>query len=496
MNNKKYIILFFLCLAACKVGPDYVRPAAEMPATFKEAKDWKQAQPKDDIVRNKWWEIFGDSELNKLEEQVDISNQNVKAAEAQFRQARALIAEARAGFFPTLSGTGGATRGTGGINTYLASLGATWEPDVWGRIRRTMEANEANAQANFADLQSAKLSAQALLATDYLSLRVADEQKRLLDQTVANYTRSLTLTKNLYAAGVDQLSDVMQAQVLLEQTQTQDIDIGIQRAQFEHAVAILIGKSPADFSIAAVSTVPPVPVIPLSVPSDLLERRPDVAASERLVAAANAQIGVTVAAFFPNITLSATGGFESTGLAQWFTIPARIWSLGPSVSETLFDAGLRSAQTEAAIAAYDQTVATYRQTVLNAFQGVEDNLAGLRILQQEAEAQDKAVKDAHTSTTIALNQYKAGTVSYLNVITAQTTEFNNEITAINIEKAHLSDAVALIAALGGGWDAKELDKPIVTTPETTPLSLLPPHISTPQASTPIPNSTPIPADGK
>jgi NodT family efflux transporter outer membrane factor (OMF) lipoprotein len=505
--------LAIILLSACAVGPDYVRPQTTMPATFKENANWKQATPKDATIRGKWWEAFGDTELNKLEEQVDSSNQTIKAAEAQFRQARALVAEARAAYFPTVganasfsrSGFGaGARNGSSGIvtstgtvasttgsessgnitNEYSATLDASWEPDFWGRVRRTMESNKANAQANAAEVQVVKLLAEAELATDYLSLRVADEQKRLLDSTAADYARSLKLTQNQYNVGVAARSDVLQAQVQLEQTQAQLIDVGVARAQFEHAVAILVGQPPATFSIAEVSSVPGVPVIPTDVPSTLLERRPDIANTERLVAAANAQIGVAEAAFFPDITLSASGGYQSSALSKWFSMPSRIWSIGPSLAETIFDAGLRSAQTEAAIAAYDQTVANYRQTVLGGFQEVEDNLAALRIYEQEAAVQAKTVADAHAAVVIFTNQYKAGTVSYLSVVTAQTTELTNKLTALTVEKERLTAAATLIKALGGGWNTSELDKPSVTEPETTPFSFLPPSVCSASACCP------------
>ncbi len=459
-------IIIINVLAACTVGPDYVRPTTEKPAEFKESKGWKQAQPQDNAIRGKWWEIFNDPELNKLEEQVDISNPNVKAAEASYRQARALVSEARAGYFPTISanvsqtrsGAGGSTRnGTasssfGGVgNFYDAEVDASWVPDIWGRIRRTVEENKAQAQASAADLGAAKLSAQATLATDYLDLRIADEQKRLLDSTVKNYERALQITENLYKSGVNAQSDVLQAKTQLESTQAQAVDIGVNRAQLEHAIAILIGKAPADFSIAPVNVVPDLPAIPVGVPSALLERRPDISGAERRAAAANAAIGVAKAAYFPDLTLTATGGYQSSTLANWFSLPNRVWTIGPQLAETLFDAGLRKAQTQAAIAAYDQAVANYRQAVLGGFQEVEDNLAALRILEQETDMQQHAVTDAQAAAKIFLNQYKSGIVSYLNVITAQNTELTNELTALNIRKQRLNAAAALITALGGGW---------------------------------------------
>jgi len=449
--------LVFGMLSACAVGPDYVKPATAMEKVevYKEAQNWKQAQPKDDAIRGKWWEVFGDTDLNALEEQVEISNQNVKAAEAAYRQAQALVSEAKAAYFPTVSGNAGLSRsaGPGDVvsNNYNASLGAGWEPDLWGRIRREVEASKTTAEASNAELGAAKLSAQATLASDYMSLRFSDEQKRLLENTVKNDQRILTITENLYKSGVDSRSDFLQAKSQLEAEQAQLIDVGVTRAQFEHAIAVLMGKAPESFSLAAISSVPAVPAIPPGVPSQLLERRPDIANAERLTAAANAQIGVAKAAYFPDVTLSASGGYQSTLLSQLFTLPSRVWSIGPTLAETIFDAGLRRAQVRAATAAYDQAVANYRQTVLGAFQEVEDNLAALRILEQEAGTQAKAVADAQAASKIILNQYKSGTVSYLNVATAQNTELNDELAYANVNKERLVAASTLITDLGGGW---------------------------------------------
>jgi NodT family efflux transporter outer membrane factor (OMF) lipoprotein len=466
---------------------DFIGPMQPVPA-----KQLVKAAPKDDIPRGKWWEMFGDADLNRLEEQVNISNQNVKAAEAAFRQARALVAEARAAYFPTIGVSGSMTRSGGGggggsasgstlsgsgiRNSYDAEADASWVPDLWGRIRREVESSKATAQASAADLASARLSAQAELAIDYLDLRLADEQKRILIHSADAFTKSMQITQNQYKTGVAASSDVLQAKVQLETTQAQLVDVGVQRAQFEHAIAVLVGKVPADFAIAEAQSVPALPAIPPTLPSQLLERRPDIAGNERRVAAANAQIGVAEAAFFPDLTLSAAGGYASSQLYQWFTLPTRFWSLGPSLVETLFDAGLRAAQTETAIAAYDQTVATYRQTVLGAFQTVEDNLAALRIYAQEADVLDGAVRDARKEVEIFINQYKAGTVNYLSVVTAQTSELGNEITALNVRKARLIAAATLIENLGGGWDAGELKKPEVTQGQTGIFSILPPGV--------------------
>jgi NodT family efflux transporter outer membrane factor (OMF) lipoprotein len=503
-HSRFSIFTLSLMLSACAMGPDYKKPTTAMTPSFKEAGAWKPATPKDDVIRAKWWEAFGDPDLNALEEQVNINNQTIKADEAAFRSARALVAEARAQYFPTLSASGSMSRSGSGssrtINTtgatssssstitpvttsgnnsryvtndYSASLDASWEPDLWGRIRRTVESNKASAQASAADLASAKLSLQTMLAEDYLDLRLSDEQKRVLDRTVKAYQRSLLLTQNQYKVGVAAQSDVLQAKVQLETTQAQDINVGVLRAQYEHAIAMLIGKAPAEFSIAVTQNVPKLPTIPLTIPSKLLERRPDIAASERLADAANAQIGIAKAAYFPDLTLSASGGYQSTQLARLFSLPSRVWSIGPTLAEPLFDAGLRSAQTEAAVANYDEAVANYRQTVLSAFQQVEDALSGLRILDQELQAQSQTVEDAKKSVTITINEYKAGTIAYTSVVTAQAAELSNELSAITTRQSQLNDAASLITALGGGWNASELKKPEVTQGETTPLSILP-----------------------
>lgn len=474
-------------LTGCTVGPNYVRPTVVTPATYKEVDGWRMAQPKDDLSRGAWWEIFGDPQLNALEAQVDISNQNLVVAEATYRQARALVREARASYFPTGTlgigytrsrdsatlGSSSASRSStsapsagvssgGGVPSgaqsdfFQLGLDFSWELDVWGRIRRTVESNQASAQASAGDLESARLSFQAELAQDYFQLRTLDAQKQLLDATVAAFEKSLELTKNRYASGVASQVDVVQAETQLKTTQAQAIDVGVQRAQLEHAIALLIGKPASTFSLPAAPLTAMPPPIPVSVPSALLERRPDIAAAERRVAAANAQIGVAEAAFFPTVMLSASSGFESSSLSQWLTAPSRFWSVGPSISETLFDGGLRRAQTDFARAGYDASVGTYRQTVLTAFQAVEDNLAALRILEQEAQVQDEAVKDAQKSVTLTTNQYKAGIVTYLNVITTQTIALTDEVTAVQILGRRMSAAVLLIEALGGGWHVAAL----------------------------------------
>jgi NodT family efflux transporter outer membrane factor (OMF) lipoprotein len=476
MRRTSRIILLATSAAAlygCAVGPDYVRPATDTPAAYKETPpiDWKVAQPRDDANRGRWWEIFGDPQLNALVEQVDISNQNVRTAEAQFRQAQAIVASSRAALFPTVdanasiirsrspSGTLGGTTAGGITTNRTADLSANWDTDVWGRLRRGVESSEASAQASAGDLESARLSAQAELATDYFLLRALDVQRQILENSVAAFQKSLDLTRNRYVAGVVGKVDVAQAETQLRSTQAQAVDTGVQRAQLEHAIALLIGKAPADFSLPPAPMRVAMPAIPPGLPSGLLERRPDIAAAERRVAAANAQIGVAKSAFFPSLTLSGTFGSRAADPALWFTTASRFWSIGPAITQSIFDAGLRRAQTEQAIAAYDATVAEYQQTVLNGFKEVEDNLAALRILEEEAKIQDEAVRAARESTTLTTNQYKAGIVSFLNVAIVQTAQLNNERTAAGLLGQRLSAAVALVKALGGGWNASELPSP-------------------------------------
>ena len=461
-------ILAIALFGGCAVGPDYERPDAEVPQAYKEAGAWKLAQPQDEASRGKWWEIFKDPQLGALLEQVEISNQNVLASEAQFRRARSLLAASRAGYFPTVtadasiarsrspSGLVGGTTAGRTITNRSATLDAGWELDLWGRVRRTVESNEANAQASAADLAAARLSAQAALASNYFLLRVLDAQKQILDDNVAALQRSLDLTKNRYAAGVAAKVDLVQAETQLKSTLADAIDTGVQRAQLEHAIAILIGKPPAAFSLPPTPLAVTMPAVPPALPSALLERRPDIAAAERTVAAANAQIGVAKAAYFPALSLSGTLGSRAADASQWFTVPSRFWSIGPALSLPLFDAGLRRAQTDQAIAAYDATVAEYRQAVLTGFQEVEDNLAALRILEEEAKVQEDAVRAARESVILTTNQYKAGTVSFLNVAVVQASQLNNERAAMVTLGRRLVAAVTLVKALGGGWSAAEL----------------------------------------
>jgi len=470
------VLVASLALAACSVGPDYVRPQMDTgPAVFKEGQNWKPAQPRDLAADGKWWEMFGDPQLNALVAQVDISNQNLALAEANFRSAVALVQSSRSAYSPTLSASAGASRGSSGSagsssssaasgssagsvrNSYTFSLTAAWEADIWGKVRRDVESSQASAQASAADLAAARLSAQAQVAQNYLQLRVLDAQQQLLEETVQAYERSLQVAQNQYAAGMVAKSDVIQAQTQLKSAQASALDNGVTRAQVEHAIALLVGKTPAQFALPRAPLAAVAPPVPQGVPSMLLERRPDVAAAERRVASANAKIGVAKAAYFPSLTLSASGGYQSSSFADWFTLPGRVWSLGPQLAQSIFDGGARAAATDQAIATYDGTVANYKQTVLTAFQEVEDNLAALRILEQEAAVQGEALQAARQAVTLVNNQYKAGTVSYVNVITAQATALSAELTSLNILNRRMAASVLLAKALGGGWDEHSLD---------------------------------------
>ncbi len=469
--NAKMLVLQLaaVVLAGCAVGPDYVRPTVEMPAAYKEEEKWKPAQPRDELSRGKWWEVYQDPLLDRLQQQVDVSNQNLAKAEAQFRQALALVQSARAGYYPNLSGGASSARSRasattiaqpsatpvsrGVVTNHNIPFQASWAPDVWGNIRRAVEANEAGAQASAGDVQAARLSAQAALAQSYFQLRVLDAQQLLLEDTVAAYAKSLQLVQNQYAAGIVAKTDLAQAQTQIKTAQAQAIDLGAQRSQLEHAIAVLVGKPPAELTIPREPLKASVPALPLQLPSELLERRPDIAAAERRMAQANAQIGVATAAYFPALTLSAASGYQSATMADWLTAPSRYWSFGPAIAQSLFDGGLRRAQTAQARAAYDASVAAYRQTVLAGFQQVEDSLATLRILEQEAEVQGEAVKSAQQTLALTLNQYKAGTVSYLNVVVAQATALANQRTAVDLLGRRMSASVQLVTALGGGWSA-------------------------------------------
>jgi NodT family efflux transporter outer membrane factor (OMF) lipoprotein len=472
-------------LDGCNVGPKYSRAPVDTPPAFKELDGWKLAQPQDTALRGDWWELFGDSELNDLEKQVNVSNQNIAAAAAAFLVARAMVKEARSQLFPTLTvgpgitwsrpsatlhsgatGAGG-TGGTGGTGTtgststgtfadYTLPFDASYQVDLWGKIRNQVKANIYAAQASAADLQNVRLTAQAEVAVDYFNLRSQDAQKQLLDETVKAYQDSLDLTKALFETGIDNEEAVAQAETQLDTAKAQDTNLGILRAQYEHAIAVLIGKPPAAFSIAMKPLDTNPPAIPVGVPSALLERRPDVSVGERNMAQANAQIGVARAAYFPSLTLSASAGLESSSIAKWFTWPSRFFSAGPQVSETLYDGGLRRATLQQYRANYDETIANYRQDVLTAFQQVEDDLASLRILEQEYQEQDTAVKSAQNTLKVATDRYKFGLDPYLNVITAETALLGNQQTEVGLRMQQMQSSVQLIEALGGGWDSSQL----------------------------------------
>jgi NodT family efflux transporter outer membrane factor (OMF) lipoprotein len=448
-------------LLGCTVGPDYRRPDAPVPAAYKEADGWRKARPADAVERGAWWSVFRDPVLDRLERQVAVLNQNLKAAEAAFRQAEALVAQSRAGFFPTAQINASAQRsrspGSGFIsNSFSLTESASWIPDLWGRVGRTVESDVASAQAGAGDLGAARLAAQGQLANAYMQLRVADALKRLLDESAKAFGESLRISQNQFNAGIAAASDVAQARTQLESTQAQAIALGVSRAQLEHAIAVLIGRPPAELTIPPVADLPPLPDIPPGLPSTLLERRPDIAAAERRMAAANAEIGVAETAFFPDITLSADAGTTASRLAKLLSASNRLWSFGSTLVQTIFDAGGRHAEVERARAAFDESVATYRQTVLTGFQQVEDQLAALRILAQQAAALDKAVAASREAERIIFNQYKAGTVAYTNVVVAQTAALGNAEDALRVRQSRLVAAVALIQALGGGWSTGEL----------------------------------------
>lgn len=468
---RSFAVMFGAALAAaCAVGPDYHRPPVETAANFKEAGDWKPSEPNDVLSRGPWWKIFNDDVLDGLEAQINISNQNVKAAEAAFEQSRALVSQARAGFWPTIAASLGAQRqgapevvtNAAGVptgtttrtqNTFTTGVSANWDIDIWGRIRRNTESNVASAQANSAALAAARLSAQGELATDYFELRAQDQLEKLLDDTVVAETLSLKITESRYKFGVAARADVVTAETQLLSSQAQQVNAKIQRAVLEHAVAVLIGKQPAEFSLAGSAMRSDVPTVPAGVPSTLLERRPDVAEAERKMAAANAQIGVAKAGYFPDLTLTGQDQYSSNTFSHLIQRSNRIWAVGPALAETLFDGGLVRAQVRGARAAYEGTVDAYRQTVLSSFQQVEDEIVTLRVLEQEGVIEDETVKKAREAETLTLNQYKAGTVPYSSVITAQTTRLSAEETALQVLSSRLQASVSLIEALGGGWDA-------------------------------------------
>ncbi|MFJ7884135.1 efflux transporter outer membrane subunit [Pseudomonas sp. NPDC096917] len=461
------LVLSAVLLSACAVGPDYQRPELTAAQQFKEAQGWTQANPSDALARGAWWELYGDPQLNALVAQLNSNNQSVAQSEAQFRQAQALVRNARAAFLPSADLSVGKTRssqGTGSSNSSLTSsssgirdtlnaqVGVSWEADVWGKLRRGLEANEASAQASFADLAAMRLSQQSELVQNYLQLRVIDEQKRLLEATVEAYQRSLKMSENQYRAGISGKDAVAQAQTQLRNTQASLIDLIWQRAQFENAIAVLTGQAPASFKLAQIKDIPKLPAIPVSVPSQLLERRPDIASAERSVMAANANIGVAKAAYYPDFSLSLSGGYSSSQYQDWISAPNRFWSVGPKISLPLFDGGQRSAEVDRNEAVYDQSVAKYRQTVLDGFREVENYMVQLKVLGDETVVQEQALESARESLRLTNNQYKAGLIAYLDVVTVQTTALSTERSVLNLLQSRLIASVQLIAALGGGWD--------------------------------------------
>jgi NodT family efflux transporter outer membrane factor (OMF) lipoprotein len=516
----------------CVVGPKYHRPSVQTPPAYKEATPpapanippanaaapngapasattattaapaetappalpFRVAAPSDAVLRGNWWEMFGDPQLNTLEEQVNVSNQTIAQAMASYYSARALVRESRAAFFPTASVDPSISRqrlastntssSKGSVDTYSLPGEASWAPDLWGRVRNTVTSNSAAAQLSAADLENTRLSIHAELAVDYFELRGQDNLKQLLDSTVVAYQQSLDLTKVLYETGIDSDESVAQAETQLESAEAEDTNVGIARAQFEHAIAVLVGQPPSTFTIAPESRRPPPPTIPVAAPSDLLERRPDIAAAERAMAQANAQIGIATAAYYPNVTLTASAGFNSTSFTDWFIWPNRVWSVGTSLAETVFDAGLRKATVQQFRGVYDQDVAVYRETVLTAFQQVEDNLSSSRILATEVQQQDAAVASAQRNLNLATDRYRLGIDPYLNVITAETTFLTNQQTAVNLRTEQMTSAVDLIEALGGGWDRSQL-------PSTAAVAQVSPPVASGASATP---ATPAPAN--
>ena len=474
-------LLLPLLLSGCTVGPNYHRPDAPSAPAFKESAvpppnppggGWKQVAPNDSAMRANWWEIYQDPQLDKLEQQVAVSNQTLKASYEQYMQARAAIQYYRSQYYPTVQAGPSATRDRQSQNRPLYVPGSkttyndvflqgevTWEPDLWGNIRRAVESQRATTQATAADLANVDLSLRSELATDYFEMRGLDTQQRLLDNTVQQYQQYLTLTKIRFSGGVATDSDVALAQTQVDQTRAQAIDVGVARAQYEHAIATLTGTPASSFGLPPAPLDMQLPEVPVGVPSQLLERRPDVAAAERRADAANAQIGIATAAYYPTINLTANGGFESKNTTTLIQGPSSLWALGGSAVELLFDAGRRHALTEEARDAYEQNVANYRETVLQAFQEVEDNLSGLRILSNESMAQQRAVESARRSLAVSTNRYKGGVTTYLEVITAQTTQLSNERTAADITTREFAASVQLIKALGGGWNTTKLPPP-------------------------------------
>jgi NodT family efflux transporter outer membrane factor (OMF) lipoprotein len=453
------IALACAALAGCAVGPNYVRPSAPLSPTFKEADGWSAAAPADTLDRGDWWTLFGDPILTGLEAKVQVNNQNIIAAEAGYREARTLVAEQRAGLFPTVDLTGsGAKSGSGGSGAststqYRASIGATWEPDIWGAVRRGIESASASAQASAAQFAAAQLSAQGELATDYFGLREADAEIAIDQATVAAYQRSLTIAQNRYNAGVTVRGDVYQAQTQLANAQADLAGLDQQRSNFEHAIAVLVGEAPGNFTLAAAPWVGTVPAIPAVVPSTLLQRRPDIATAERKVQAANAQIGVQTAAFFPTVSLTGSYGFAASELGHLISSSSSLWSFGGSIAETLFDGGARIARVKQAKATHDQAVAQYRETVLEALRNVENELAATRVLARQADLRRQASVAADAAERIVINQYQSGHISYTDVVSAETTAYGARRAVAQSAAQRQTTAVALIQSLGGGWKA-------------------------------------------
>ena len=465
----------FALLTACAVGPNYKRPAFDAAAAYKEQDGWKPSEPNDALDRGAWWEIYNDEVLNGLEKQINISNQNVLAAAASVEEARALVRQAQSSFWPQVNLNASRTRTVQGGNGLGSSSGSTilgssvgkttpstitdvgvsgsWEIDLWGRIRRQTQSDRASLEASEATLAGARLAAQAELATDYFELRAQDQLQNILNDIVAAEQQSLKITENRYRVGVAAKADVVSAQTQLLSSQAQQVNAPLQRAILEHAIAVLVGQQPANFSLPSTTMRSDVPTVPAGVPSSLLERRPDVAQAERQVAASNAQIGVAISAFFPTLDITGSDDYRGNTISRLIRTSNRVWAIGPSLALSVFDAGLRRAQVAQARAAHEVTVDNYRQTVLTSLQQVEDNITTLRVLEQQAVIEEAAVKAAREAETLTLNQYKAGTVPYSSVITAQTTRLNSEETALNVLSSRLQASVAMIQALGGGWKA-------------------------------------------
>jgi NodT family efflux transporter outer membrane factor (OMF) lipoprotein len=479
MNRKAWVFSGVLAalLSSCMVGPKYSKPTApaaptyseQPPASFEESQGWKAAQPNDSAIRGKWWELYGNPQLNSLEEKAAAASQNIKLAEANFRQARAAIQFNRSALFPTISTAPEITANRLSANKpvthypyqygdFVLPIDVSYEADLWGRIRHQIASSREQFQASAADLGNVRLSVQAELAFDYFELHSVDAEKQLTDNTVDAYRKALELTQNRFAGGVANKEEVAQAQTQLNTTEAQNIDLGVAREQYQHAIAVLIGQPPEGFQLAVLVLNQTPPPVPLGVPSQLLERRPDIAAAERQVAAENEQIGIAKAAYYPQLFISASGGLEGNSIVNWFNWPSRFWAVGPQMLETIFDAGRRKALSEEATAGYDASVAAYRQTALNAFQEVEDNLAALRILEQETSKQREATAAAQEALRISMNRYKGGLVTYLDVITAQTIAFSDERTEVDLLRRRMDASVLLIKALGGGWSTSQLPK--------------------------------------